>query len=65
MFCQCTSCVPSAHWDQKRSLDPLELELYVVVSHHVGARDQTLSSARAASALNFWAISAALTFIIL
>ena len=34
------------------TLDPLELELQMVVSHHVGAGNQTETSARAASALN-------------
>ena len=37
--------------------DPLELELQMVVSHHVKAGNWTQSSARAASALNCWAIS--------
>ena len=27
----------NAHRGQKKALDPLELELYIVVSHHVGA----------------------------
>lgn len=35
-----TMCV-GAHGDQKRKKDPLELELWKVVSHHVGAEDQT------------------------
>lgn len=30
-----TTSVPDAHRDQKRSLDPLELELQIIVSHHV------------------------------
>lgn len=37
---------------QKTMLDPLEPELQVVVSFHVGAENQTQSSIRAASALN-------------
>lgn len=32
----CTMCVPGAGGGQKRVLDPLELELQVVGSHHVG-----------------------------
>ena len=31
----------NAFGGQKRVLDPLELELQMVVSHHVGARNQT------------------------
>lgn len=31
----------SAHTDQKRALEPLELELEMVVSHYVGAGNQT------------------------
>ena len=40
---------------QKRATVPLELELQMVVTHHVGAG----SFARAASASNHWAISPA------
>ena len=40
---------------QKRATVPLELELQMVVTHHVGAG----SFARAASAYNHWAISPA------
>ena len=29
-------CVPGAREGEKRALDPLELELYTVVGHHVG-----------------------------
>jgi hypothetical protein len=29
------ACMPGAHRDQKRALDPLELELQMVVSHQV------------------------------
>jgi hypothetical protein len=42
IFCQhinmCTTCMPG---DQERVLDPLELELQIVVSYHVGIRNQT------------------------
>ena len=34
------------HKGQKRSLDPLELELQVIVSHYVGAENQTQVFAR-------------------
>jgi hypothetical protein len=32
----CVSCASSAHRDQKKATDFLELELQMVVSHHVG-----------------------------
>ena len=43
---------------QKRVLDPLELELGIVVSQHVGARGHTQSE-RAKSALDHQSMSAA------
>jgi len=36
----CLSCACSAFGDQKRALDPIGLELRMVVSHHMGAEDQ-------------------------
>lgn len=33
-------CVCSAHIGQKRALDFLELELQVIMNHHVGAGSQ-------------------------
>lgn len=33
----CTTCVPVAHRYQKRTSDPLELKLQMVMSLHVGA----------------------------
>lgn len=33
----CTMCMPSACGDQKRVLDPLEMELEIIVSSSVGA----------------------------
>jgi hypothetical protein len=33
----CAACVCSTYRGQKRALDPLELELQMVVSHHVCA----------------------------
>lgn len=45
---------------QKRSLDPLELELQMVVSHLMWVlQTEPRSSAEAASAMNNWAISPA------
>ena len=35
--CLCTTYMPGAYGVQKRVLDPLELELQTVVSHHVDA----------------------------
>ena len=39
--CMYTTCALDAHGDQK-VLGPLELELQVVVSHHVGGGNRTL-----------------------
>lgn len=36
-MCLCTTYVPSACREQKRSSDPMELELLTIVCHHVGA----------------------------
>jgi hypothetical protein len=33
----CSVYMPDDHGEQKKALDPLELELWVVVRHHVGA----------------------------
>lgn len=33
------ACVPGAQGGQKRSSDPLKLELQMIVSHHLGARN--------------------------
>lgn len=38
-------------WFQKRALDPLELELQPVASHHVGTGNEPVSSGRAACPL--------------
>ena len=38
-ICICTVCVTCE--GQKRVLDPLELELQMVMNQHVGARNQT------------------------
>lgn len=39
--CMCTTCMPDALGDQKRVLDPMELELLMVVNHPVGAENRT------------------------
>lgn len=36
-----TKWVPGTPRNQKRELEPLELELKILVRHHVGAADQT------------------------
>ena len=41
-MCMCTMCVSVAGRGQKRVSDPLELELQMVVSHHVGAENKGL-----------------------
>ena len=41
--CQCTTCMPCDFRSQKRVLDPLELELQMVVSHYVVIETQTRS----------------------
>jgi hypothetical protein len=40
-----------AHRGQKRTLDPLNLQLQMAISHQVGAGNQTSCSERAASVL--------------
>lgn len=37
--CLCTTCMPVACESQKRVSDPLELELQVIMSCHVGAEN--------------------------
>lgn len=40
--CMCTTHIPGAFRGQKkRVLDPLDLELYTIVSHYEGAGNQT------------------------
>lgn len=52
-MCGCVqvTCVPGDLRGPKRTSGPLELELWVVVSCHVGAGTQPRSSARAARVL--------------
>lgn len=40
--CICTTCVPGASSGQKRVSDPVELELQMLVSYHVGSGKQNL-----------------------
>lgn len=52
--CLCTICIPyvCAHRNQKKKLDPLELELQeIVLSHHVALRIEPGTSGRVASVL--------------
>lgn len=51
------SCKPVAPGGQKRILDPLELEILMVVSHHVDIGDQIQPPGRTANTLNYSAIS--------
>ena len=37
MSLECAMCVPGAQGDQKRLLDHLEPEIWMTVTHHVGA----------------------------
>lgn len=39
-MCMCTICMPGAHRSHKQALDPMELELGMVWSHHVSPGDQ-------------------------
>jgi hypothetical protein len=57
--------VPSILEGQKRVLGPLELESSMVVNHHVGTRNGTLSSKRETYAHNHVAISPTYLFVCL
>lgn len=50
--CLCIMCMLGICRGQKRWLNPLNLELDVVVSYHVGTGNQTWSPGRAKSASN-------------
>ena len=39
--CTCMTCMPGAHRGQKKALAPPDLELVMIMSHHVGARTRT------------------------
>lgn len=40
-ICLCTRCIPCAHGGQKWALDPLQLQLHMVVRDHMGAGNWT------------------------
>lgn len=37
----CPTCLPGAHRSQKKTSDPVELKLQMVVSYHENARNRT------------------------
>lgn len=41
IVCKCTTCVLCVSASQKSVLDPQELKLELVISHHAGAENQT------------------------
>lgn len=49
-------CISNARGGQKRALGPLDLGLYMVVTHTVSAKNEPESSARTVCALHFKAI---------
>lgn len=49
-ICLFTMCMPGVQGDQKPMSDTLELELHLIVNHHVVTVNQPGSSAQAASA---------------
>lgn len=55
----CTTCVHGALLGRNRCQIPLKLELQMVVSHYAGAGTEPRLSARAASALDYGAVSLA------
>lgn len=57
--CVCTTHVISVCGDQKRAPDPLEVELYMVLSYHVGAGNQTWALSMCSKSLSH--LSSALT----
>lgn len=62
-FSLCVPCLSRYMWEQKKVLNPLELELHMVVGHLMWLLGTKLGcSARKASALNHGAISSAPRF---
>lgn len=57
--CVCSMYMPGALASQKRLSDSPKLELSMVVSCHMGVKNQTGHSARTANALDYSAISLA------
>jgi hypothetical protein len=49
--------MPDTHNRQKKMVNPLELELQMVVSHHEGAGNETGFAGPVVSAINHWPIS--------
>lgn len=47
-LCMCTMCMLGTCRGQKRPLDPLDLELWMLLSHHVETGNRTWSSAETA-----------------
>ena len=58
-------CLSATQCSQERALDPLELELEVVVSHHVLLGTEPGSFVKAASALSSRAFSPVPQFLVL
>lgn len=52
-LCEFTVCVAGVHGGQNRLLDPLELDLWMILSHHGVPGNWTESSGRTASAI-YW-----------
>lgn len=65
-MCDCFPYIMSVNYVQSVPLEAhvglLELELWMVVNHHMAAGNRTLVSARATNALNHRASSPALLF---
>lgn len=57
--CMCIMCVLNAQRGQKKASNPLKLESWMVMSYHACAGNQIQVHAKAASALDHWAISLA------
>lgn len=57
--CLCTACMPGANGGQKEVLDPLELDIQMVVNQHVGAGNWTQLPWKSNQALNKGAIAPA------
>jgi hypothetical protein len=58
-FIKCSMWASGVHGDQKKELEPLRLELWMTEHRHVSAGNQTWSSPRVTSPLNYWALSPA------
>lgn len=47
-----TTFLPGAYGSQKKTWDPLKVELQTIVSHHIGGWKSNLASQKAANTLN-------------